>query len=250
MSGIERGGSWAWLMWLAAEATAAPVLVVGTEFANVFEKSASGEYVGLGVDILRAIAKQRGDNLNFEIYPWPRAQLMVENHQAQILIGPYKTPEREAKFVFARRAFYRDQMVFYVRAGAGQTWDGRYASLQGARIGVINGWVYGPQFESMRAMLKPEVANSLTIGLNMLMAHRFDLLASNMRNTEALARKLNIENDLAVIEPVMDVQDGYMAFCKQSACDALRQYYDDAFDTLRDSGELARMARKYNVRLP
>jgi len=131
---------------------AAQVLAVGTEFANVFERNAVGEYTGLGADILRALAKQNGDDIRFEIYPWARAQWMVENEQAQILIGPYKTAEREGKFAFAKRAFYRDLMALYVRKGSEFSWDGNYASLPGPRLGVINGCVYGAHALKLRAI--------------------------------------------------------------------------------------------------
>lgn len=229
---------------------AAEVLAVGTEFAYVFERTANGEFTGLGADIIRTLAKQAGDTVKFEIYPWSRAQWMVENDQAQILVGPYKTPERESRFLFARRGFYRDYMVFYARAGSDLHWDGNYASLRGLSIGVINGWVYGAQFENMRPLFKPETANSLTNGLNMLSARRIDLLATNMRNTETLLKTLGMSSDFYAIDKAIDIQDGYLAYCKKPNCEQLRLRYDELYEQLKDSGELARLARNYKVRMP
>lgn len=228
---------------------AAEVLAVGTEFAYVFERAPSGEFTGLGVDIVRALAKQAGDTVRFEIYPWSRAQWMVENDQAQIVVGPYKTPERELRFSFARRAFYRDFMVFYARVGSDLHWDGSYAALRGMSIGVIHGWVYGTQFESMRPVIKPEVANSLTNGLNMLNARRIDFLASNMRNTEALIKNLGMGSDFYAIDRAIDIQDGYLAYCKKPGCDQLRLRYDELYESLIDSGELAKLVRNYKGRV-
>ncbi|MFZ6722376.1 substrate-binding periplasmic protein [Undibacterium sp. Ji49W] len=229
---------------------AAQVLAVGTEFANVFERNVAGEYTGLGADILRALAKQNGDDIRFEIYPWARAQWMVENEQAQILIGPYRTTEREGKFAFAKRAFYRDLIVLYVRKGSDLSWDGNYASLHGPRLGVINGWIYGAQFESMRSGIKPVLANTLTNGLNMLLAKRVDFLATNIRNTEAAMKAMGISNELQMIEPLMDIQDGYLAYCKNASCEQLRSRYDELYEQLRTGGVLQLMARRQGVRLP
>ncbi|BBB67274.1 ABC transporter substrate-binding protein [Undibacterium sp. YM2] len=231
-------------------AHAGQVLAVGTEFANVFERTPTGEFTGLGADIIRALARQNGDEVKFEIYPWARAQWMVEHEQAQILIGPYKTAEREAKYGFARRAFYRDIMALYIRKGSDLSWDGNYASMPGLKLGVINGWVYGPQFESLRATVKPVVANTLTNGLNMLLAKRVDYLASNMRNTEATMKTMGIGNELQMIEPFMDMQDGYLAYCKNANCEQLRLRYDELYEQLRDGGILQLMARRLGVRLP
>ncbi|MES2104317.1 MAG: transporter substrate-binding domain-containing protein [Pseudomonadota bacterium] len=233
-----------------APAHSRELLAVGTEFASVFERNTSGEFSGLGVEIVKAIARQTGDTVKFEIYPWARAQFMVEQDQAHILIGPYKTPEREARFSFAAHGFYRDYMVFYVRNGTNLQWDGDYRNLRGLRVGVVNGWVYGAKFESMRAWLRPEVANSLTNALNMLNARRIDYLASNLRNTEALLKTMGLGSEFTVLDQVIDTQDGYLAFCKKSGCDALRSQFDQVFEQLRNSGELAKMAHSFSVRIP
>ena len=231
-------------------AYSADVLAVGTEFAQIFERDASGEFSGLGVEIIRAMAKQAGDTVSFQIYPWSRAQWMVENNQAQILVGPYKTAEREAKFTFASRAFYRDDMVFYVKKGTDFHWDGTYSSLRGVKIGAVNGWVYGRQFESNRPALKPEMVYSLTTGLKMLLVNRFDFLASNVRNTETLAKSLGLANEIVVLAPIIDNENGYLAYCKQVACDTLRLKFDEFFERMRTSGELGKLAQYYGVRLP
>ncbi|HTD03649.1 substrate-binding periplasmic protein [Undibacterium sp.] len=250
------------LLALIVPASARELRVVGAEFASVYERNAAGEFGGLGVEIVKAIALQTGDTVRFEMYPWARAQLMVERNEADILVGPYKTREREARFSFAARGFYRDYMVFYVRNGSGYQggdngnqgarlqWDGNYRSLRGRKIVVVNGWTYGPKFESARSFLQPEVANSLTNALNMLHAGRIDYLASNLRNTEALLKTNGLGSEFTVLDQILDTQDGYLAYCRQSACDALRRQFDQGFEHLRSSGELAKMARGYNVLTP
>ncbi len=231
-------------------ANAGQVLAVGTEFAHVFECNSDGSCNGLAVDILRTLAKQNGDTISFQIYPWSRAQSMVENSQAQILIGPYKSAERETKFSFAQKPFYQDVMAFYVRQELKpSSWDGNFASLVEGKVAVINGWVYGPKFEPMRSSLKPTLANSLENGLNMLVAKRIDYLATNLRNSEALVAKMGLANKVMILQPYIDKQDGYLAYCKTS-CDQLRIRYDELFDQLRASNALHEMAQRFDVRLP
>lgn len=231
-------------------AYSADVLVVGTEFAQIYERDASGEFSGFGAELIRAMAKQSGDTVSFQIYPWARAQLMVETNQAQILVGPYKTVEREAKFSFANKAFYRDDMVFYVRKKTDFRWNGTYQSLHGRTIGLINGWVYGKQFEASRPALKAEMVYSLTSGLKMLLADRFDFLASNVRNTESMAKTLGLMNEIVALSPIIDNENGYLAYCKTSLCDPLRVRFDEIFERMRSSGELAKLAQYYGIRLP
>ncbi len=226
------------------------LLTVGAEFASVYERNASGEFSGLGVEIVKAIAKQNGDTVKFELYPWARAQLMVEQDQADILVGPYKTREREARFSFAAKGFYRDYMVFYVRNGQKNQWDGNYQGLRGRKIGVINGWAYGPKFENIRSVLQPEVANSLPNALSMLSAGRIDYLAANLRNTEAVLKANDLGSEFTVLSQTLDTQDGYLAFCKKIVCDQLRRQFDYGFERLRVSGDLAKMAHRHGVMTP
>ncbi|MFZ6750973.1 substrate-binding periplasmic protein [Undibacterium sp. Ren11W] len=237
-------------MWGVQPSLAADILVVGAEFAQIYERNETGEFTGLGVEILRSMARQNGDTLSFQILPWARAQKMVETNQAQILVGPYKTADRETRFVFAEKAFYRDDMVFYALKLAKFQWDGSYSALQDKRIGVINGWAYGAQFEEQRKTMKIESANSLRNALLMLKAKHIDVLASNVRNTEALLNSLDLAKDISAVANVIDNQDGYFAYCKHVSCDQLRVRFDSLFARLKESGELAKMAQTFKLRLP
>ncbi len=225
--------------------------VVGTQFARVFEPDASGETaMGLAADVLRAVAARTGDTVHFKLYPWARAQAMVEHGEADVLVGPYKSPERLLRFAFAERPFYQDDMVFYTRMGGSPSWSGSYATIRGLRIVAVNGWIYGSAFDTARAEWGINNVPSVENGLMMLMHNRIDLLAANRRNTEAAIDTLQIRGAVQPLLPIIDVQQGYFAFPRQSSHDGLRQRFNQAFNQLVDSGELARLARKHGVTVP
>src|SRR3990167_5639496 len=127
-------------------ALARELLAVGTDFPRIFERTAAGEYRGLGPDVLRQVLEPRGHSLRFASYPWARAQRMVELGQADILIGPYRSPVREARFAFVGQAFYRDRIVFYCRRARSCQWSGDFRQLAGQRIAVVDP-LHGDQFE-------------------------------------------------------------------------------------------------------
>jgi len=226
------------------------IVAVGTQFGRVFDQGADGQYVGLSVDLLRLIAQQMGDTVRFEIYPWARAQALVEQGRADILIGPYKTLEREQRFNFSDHAFYQDQMVFYVRDDASIGWHGDYTELKGKHMAAVNGWAYGNMFDHVRDELGVMSANTLQQGLQMLASGRIDLLASNRRNTDFLLANLNFAAKVKPIEPIIDTQNGYFAFPKSSDHDQLRARFNQTLTQLIASGELARLARLHGVQVP
>jgi polar amino acid transport system substrate-binding protein len=238
------------LLALGTTVQARELRVVGTHFARVFEQAPNGEFTGLGADLIREISKRTGDTVRFAIYPWVRAQALVERGEADILIGPYKSPEREARFAFSNHAFYRDRMLFYVRIGTQMQWSGDYEALRGRRIAVVHGWAYGAIFDRFRDVIQAQTAQTLENGLMMLVHDRVEMLATNHRNTEDLLPRLNLTDKVQPILPPIAVQDGYFAFPKAPQHESLRAEFNDVFDSMVNSGELARLARKHDVRTP
>jgi polar amino acid transport system substrate-binding protein len=229
---------------------AAQRVAVGATFSRVFEQGADGQLQGLGVDVLRLLAERAGDTILFRQYPWPRAQAMVERSQADILIGPYKSPERLQRFSFFDHAFYRDRMVFYVRRDADMPWRGDLAALKSRRIATVRGWHYGAQFDRARPALDVSEVPQLENGLQMLALGRIDLLASNERNSTGLVDSLRLNETLAILCPDITQLDGYMAFPRDPKFSAVRNRYNALFNEMVRSGELARLGARNGVLVP
>ncbi|WP_195763646.1 substrate-binding periplasmic protein [Duganella guangzhouensis] len=225
-------------------------LAVGASFSHIFEQGADGQWQGLGVDVVRALAARAGDTVRFKLYPWPRAQAMVEAAQADILVGPYKSPERLARFSFLDHPFYRDRMIFYARRDTQINWQGELAMLKQRRIGAVRGWHYGPQFEQARPQLDISEVPQLENGLQMLNLGRVDLLATNERNTTQLVESLHLGDTLTVLCPDITQLDGYLAFPRSSKFAAVRARYNDLFNAMVRSGELARLGARNGVLVP
>lgn len=239
----------AWAGLTPAWAQVQDILAVGTEFSFIFEKSTAGQYHGYAVDLLTKLAQKSGHTLRFEILPWSRAQWMVEQGQAQILIGPYKSAQRQDKFEYAQRALFRDQIVFYVRKDSGMGWNGDYRRLQNSRVAVIQGWVYGDAFEQARALIKPAIASNLSSAINLLETRRVDYLASNKRDTEGWLRQSG-QKQILSLEPAIDLQDAYLAYCKQKVCSELRQQFDQIYQQMWHKQEIQKIAKAYPINLP
>ena len=231
-------------------AAARDLLVIGTHFERVYERGQEGEIVGLGPEIVRLIAERLGHHPIFELYPWARAQARVAQGKADILVGPYKTFERQQLMAFSRLPFYQDQMVFYVRKGTMQDWNGDYASLSEQRIAIVNGWAYGATFDKARPQLRLDSVNSVDSGLKMLAAQHAQMFASNRRNTEPVLGRLGLAGQLAMLPRVIEVQDGYFGFAKRPQTDALRKEFDGEFQRMVDSGELKRLGLRHEVNVP
>lgn len=240
---------------LAAEPTQARELrVVGTRFPRILEpgENAADPAGGLGAELLSRAAARLGHNLRIEFYPWVRAQTMVEQGQADILVGPYRTPEREARFLFSALPFYEDVLVFYARreAGAG-LWRGDYADLAQRAVGQVQGWAYGEAFEQARTQLPHlSTVRDVATGLQMLRLARLDLLASNERNTEPVLAQLGLAEQLLPVGPPLGQLRGHFAFPRDARGQALRDALDQVLAEMRARGELRELSRRWKVKIP
>lgn len=239
-----------WVLGLVPFADGRDVLAVGTEFPGIYVLDARGAPSGLGVDVLRAIAADLGTRVRFEIYPWARAQKLVEEGRADVLIGPYRTAARERRFQFAEPGFYRDNVVFYGRSDVASPWDGSPASLMGQRIALIHGWTYGERFEAMRGQLDVHVAPSVELALKLLLAGRVDLAASNERDSRPRIEALGIDGQVRRLSPTIDTQVGYFALPRDASHRQLREDIGRALRQMRADGRLARLAEPYAIALP
>ncbi len=235
---------------LAAPALAGPreLLVVGAHFARVYER-ANEQFTGMGPDILRAIAPDLGQPLHFDLFPWARAQSMVAQGQADLLVGPYKSPERLALFTFSDKPFYVDEMLFYGRSNASWTWDGNYASLRDKRVVAINGWAYGDDFDAARKVMNISLTNTVEAALAMLAHGRIDLFATNRRNTEPVVTLLGLEGKVVPLSRLIATQRGYFAVPKRPEYDYVMERLNRAFNAFIDAGELKKVGRRYNVQV-
>ena len=240
-----------WSLCLSGEmAQAREWLAVGTNFPLVFEQGAEDEYRGLAVSVLHQALDTLGDRVRFELHPWARAQYMVEQGQADILIGPYKTAEREARFAFSARAFYRDRVVFYGRRDRLPAWNGDYQVLPGRPIGVVRAWSYGDQFVQAKPFLDLVTVESVENGLKMLSLGRLQLLASNQRNSRPVLLRLGLLDEIVELDPPISLEDGYFAFPRLASHDALRRDFDRALEEMIENGELVRLAKRWQVQIP
>jgi polar amino acid transport system substrate-binding protein len=231
-------------------ALARELLAVGPDFPRIFERSAAGEYSGLGPDILRQVLELHGYTLRFESYPWARAQRMVELGQADILIGAYRSPAREARFAFVGPAFFSDRVVFYCRRSTPCLWSGDYRQLGGQRIGVVRAWVYGEGFDAARERLDLITVEGVENGLKMLSVGRLEMLASNQRDALPMLQALGLTDEVSQLEPPIDIQSGYFAFPLHSSHARLREVFDEGFGQLIERGQLARMTSQWQVEMP
>ncbi len=220
---------------------------IGTTFPFILEQKQDGKIDGLGADIARKIVHRLGHNLKIRLFPFKRALLMIENGEADVLIGPYKSAEREKFMYYNKYAFYQDPMVFYVKVDNSFKWDGELSSLKGKRIGLTRGWSYGTKFGQYKKNLRTYTVETVKANFGRLLLDRIDLFACHPRNASKIIVELKIKRKVKMILPLIVVNDGYYGFSKKKNLKTFLIQFDLEFKKMIENGEILQLNKKYSL---
>jgi len=230
-------------------ASAETYLFVGSNFPVLSEETTDGKIHGISVNIAESIAKKLGHRIIFQLYPWKRAQYMVKNGDADVLMAPYKTPEREKWLDYSEEYFFEDRSFFYVRPDSEIVWNGDFSSLQGQKIGMVLGWSVGTAFEKARDSLLIDYAPNIDSCFKKLIFKRIDMLPTQEREANAVFARLGLsdKDKPVIIYPEIDVNYDYFGFSKQKNLLKFKKEFDRELRQMKENGELSELLKKYNI---
>lgn len=232
-------------------ANAETYFFAGTSFPSLLEKTADGNFRGLATDIARTITERLGHTIVIDLYPWKRAQLMVKTGKADVLMPPYKTPEREKWLDFSELPILLDKTFFFVRPGSSFDWKGDYSLLRGQRVGIVFGWSFGPNFERAKDFVSIDYAPGIDLCFKKLLANRVDMVPTQRREAFASFKRLGLtdgQKPIAIF-PELSVNFNYFGFSKQrrKALSVFKKEFDRIMIQMKENGELSRLLKKYGL---
>ena len=145
---------------------------------------------GYYIELIQAAGKLAGLELQFIGVPLKRAFQMLENGEADLILGPNRTPEREQFLLFLDNAsFPAEDKVFIVARP--EMVIHALSDLQGKRIDVLAGAAYHPDIDRAGLLNKHEL-NSYSQGLQRLLRNRSDLVIIPEAQADYLLRELKL----------------------------------------------------------
>lgn len=224
-------------------------LFVGSNFPVLSERLPDKSLGGISIDIVRVICKRLGHTPTFELYPWARAQALVKTGRADVLLAPYKTPERETWMEFSQIPFFEDKSFFFIRPDSRITWDGTLGSIGRLRIGKVPQWSVGKVFEKKISTLTIDYAPNIDLCFLKLISGRVDLVPTQKREAYKAFERLGFSKDKypVPISPALAIHYNYYGFSKKKRAELKRfkTAFDQELRSMRDSGRIAQMLQTY-----
>ena len=127
---------------------------------------------GVAIELVKAAFASQGDELKFTFVPWQRALDGVKEGEYDVLVGAWKTQEREGFLKFSE-AYLSNDVKFIKKKGSDFEYTGM-DSLTGKTVGIVRGYGYGDTFEKATNFKKEEAANLMPSILKVI-GERIDL---------------------------------------------------------------------------
>jgi polar amino acid transport system substrate-binding protein len=221
-----------------------------------YQEVRDGEPVltGLDIELLRAIVAGAGQRIEFESRPWAGVLRGLADGTIDLTVG-YRRAERDA---FARYSFpYRlETEIIMVRRGQAEAWSqpdlsSLLAAMRGRfRIGVVEGYVYGP--ERFDAYLSDPANAAFVVEsssdrecLLKLIAGEVDGVVMDRTVAATIAWRNGWLDEVEELPLVINQDHLFVLFSKASTTQAQVDAFNQSLVRLRDEGDFSRIVLAY-----
>ena len=113
----------------------------------------NGKQSGIEYEITEEVLSSIGYKMKYKTFPWKRVLKMIENKQADAVIGIVKNEDRESKMFFPKESFLDTYMVLFSKKDRNLNYQ-NINSLKGKKIGTIKGYHYSEEFDLSKEFTK------------------------------------------------------------------------------------------------
>jgi polar amino acid transport system substrate-binding protein len=227
-----------------------PIKVGFNDWAPYSWVDASGNAVGLDIDMLTLVANNLGCQVNFIHMPIKRAHQMLKSGSLDMMMGASYTKERE-KYAFFTQSYRDEEIRLFTKADALpqisiEKWQDIFSQKLTLLVPTF-GW-YGKDYLQSKAELQNQgllvISQDAAQSVRMLAYKRGDILIGDSISLPYIA---NQSENLA-LEPLpllVDSNKIHFMLSKQTKSSGLLQEINNAISTLSNHGALAKVVSKW-----
>ncbi len=230
----------------ASENEKEPVLIaIFSDDLKPWNFIVDGNIEGVYPAIIKELANELNIRVELRSYPLKRCEAMMEQGEADLMIGLKDTPLRKQYIEFLHTPYrLSSAKVFYVRTGERNRLKS-YNALYKLRVGTELGTKYFHEFDEDKKIIKEYVKNEEQ-NFYKLIARRIDVLIIPEDRGEFLVSTLNIRDKVEKASyRFPDGSPRYIGISKKSSHVKDIKRFNTAMSKIVNSGELENLYMKH-----
>jgi polar amino acid transport system substrate-binding protein len=225
-------------------AKAADRLIIVADPFPPFNYIENGEPAGLNFEIMKAILKDMNRDFELQHLPWKRALLTVRKDRADAVLDVSKDSKRDKYLIYPDECLSESPViVFYIRQR-----PFKYAgpeSLDGKRIGVMEGYTYGEFFDK-HPNLYVERVPSMEQNFMKLLRGRLDVVISYKEVGISTLKKMKISDRISYCKNPLLTIPLYIGFSKDRISKEFVADFNARLHKFKKTGRIKPLLKKYN----
>jgi len=209
------------------------------------------QLTGIHIEVVHAVAKILKTPVEFKTLPWSRALHWVELGKADAITYIGKTPEREKFAVFHEgNVLNFSQNAFFTLKENLQkcnVFTGDLRQFEGNKIGILNGYSYGKEFDSADYLIKDDGADTEYILFKKLIKGRFLIGIANIDTITYIAKQEDLMDRIVFMKPYMPSIKQYIAFSKSDRNKKIASDFAVALSHFKTTHEYRSILAKYGL---
>jgi polar amino acid transport system substrate-binding protein len=206
----------------------------------------NGKLAGIFPEMVKKAVAKMGIRAEFRKLPWRRLLRGAEVGDLDAIMPLFKTEEREKFLLYPPNGIAVGESYFFALNNSNIRYNDELENLKGLRIGVVNGYSYGEDFDNAGFLTK-DVTPSDEQLVEKLLSGRCDVAAGPMEVVRYYAEKIQpgASKRIKIIAPPFAGKIIYVAFSKAKNDRELVTAFSNAVQKVRKEGTHQKILEKY-----
>lgn len=236
------------ILWLLASMIKAEqITTANTHWPPWRVMAADGAIAGIEIDILERLTEHLNLQLITKSCGWKRCLKHMEVGESDLMIGLFKTPERETYMTFISPAYRIENNICFYQNSDQQVNINRFEDLYNITVGVVKKVAYFEKFDGDKEINKFYATTDETL-FRLLKAKKIDSVIMPCIAGDVFIKNLGVEGEFQHANYVNHVESPvYIAISNQSTFLVRAKEISQALQKMVDEGEINQIMLSYGA---
>lgn len=199
---------------------------------------------GICIDIVNQVAQSMNISVQYSSYPWKRMLNYGKEGKVDAIMPLFKTDERKQFLLFPETGLIDESNNFFTSSASPIKYSGKLAGVINRKIGVVDKFSYGEEFDNTRFTDKT-VVNDFEQLIQLVQHKRIELGIGNSNVVTYFAKKMNAADEIHFLSPPVTTSPLFLGFSKKRVEQDFVDQFNKQLQKLKESEAYSEIIQAY-----